>query len=350
MAIASHLSSRVQAHFFSSKVCARFAYESGAFHSVKAIEFNKPSTASVEIAQMDAIVSVNTTRFHEIICSQSKPHFFLDTLAWARPVSLALLDDVEAYYIQSFFEHPHNSPDWKNEKVQEVGVVRQCGSRSREPQGDHALVHLGGLTSPVIPDEVCREFVQRTLELLKYCPGKITLLLPPHFQHVAKPSHICIKSCALSELSGLFEQSAVSITTPGIEHVYESIFHGAPTYLLPPFNSTQVLQTRYFKRSLPGMVLYNDIEDFDSVDFGNLVDAAHQTHQVALGGTWEKMFNQLERKMPGVLDRINSARNSKLLELQQGAVSSISVNGAFRIAQDIEQRLDSDNDVTSTVH
>lgn len=339
VAIASHLSSRVQTHFFSSEVCARFAFKSGMFHSVETIEFEKPFAATREIAKMDAIISVNTTRFHEHVISQSKPHFFLDTLAWARANPPTLLNDIEAYYIQSFFGHQNNLPPWKNEKVEDVGVVRQCGSREWNPRKSNTLVHLGGLTSPAISDETCKDFVQRTIDLLDCCPGKISLLLPPHFQHVAKTEHISVKSCTVSEINSLLSQTAVSITTPGIEHVYESIICGVPTYLLPPFNSSQVLQTRYFKHELPGMVLHDHVEDFEYVDFEDLVNATRQTHEVALGGTWEKMFNQLKTTIPSVLAPISSTGNCRLRQCQQEAVSLLSLDGALRIARDLEQRI-----------
>lgn len=131
---------------------------------------------------------------------------------------------------------------------------------SRQPPLGHVTLHLGGVTSPLVTWAMLRQPIEqiflRTHELTRRFGRRLSVIGSRHLATLtpANADDVVIRAdISPPETAELLGQSELLLSTPGIGAIFEAMTGGVPTLVLPPMNSTQLLQYGVFTdRGLPG--------------------------------------------------------------------------------------------------
>lgn len=190
------------------------------------------------------------------------PAIFFDTLHWLRVEPLPNTPQAALYIAQNFFEiegrktHPL-VPRWR-----QVGPVLPRGLDGKATTGHggdrvrRILVNFGGLRSPsMLPDaDLCYvSWVAKILRSTALDGVDLVLCLPIYLQ---KHLTVIKKVLPLTELcfpypNQFLDQLTgcdVLVTVPGLEVVLEAMYLGVPLVFLPPYNGSQLLQSRIYEQ------------------------------------------------------------------------------------------------------
>lgn len=150
------------------------------------------------------------------------------------------------------------------DKLHIIGpLVRRPAFNGNSNVGRRALVHFGGLVSPILEWHSYKVFVDIVTEhvlshYLHDCEltfsgaERVMRYLRKRFGKQVNVSFGCLPYLMFQEV---IAGSHIVLTTPGIETAYESFVIGTPVVFLPALNSTQLHQLKFFRvAGLPNLV------------------------------------------------------------------------------------------------
>ncbi|MBE0549813.1 MAG: hypothetical protein IH627_19575 [Rubrivivax sp.] len=149
---------------------------------------------------------------------------------------------------------------WSAERIEAPGTPQDTSTARGGPGPARAAsgaphrhgavtLHLGGLTSPLVSWEMLRrpieEIFRRSLALTRRHGRKLTVVGSRNLGALAGAEGddvTVLGDVSPTQAAALVGSSEVLLSTPGVGAVYEALACGVPTILLPPMNSTQLLQ------------------------------------------------------------------------------------------------------------
>lgn len=132
----------------------------------------------------------------------------------------------------------------------------------RQPRGE-VILHVGGVTSPLVGWEMLRrpvaEILHRAISLTRKTRRRLTVIGSRHLDTLGAASGDDIRilgDISPPQTARLIGEAELLLSTPGIGAVYEALACGVPTIVLPPMNSTQLMQYGVFADAgFPGSML-----------------------------------------------------------------------------------------------
>lgn len=222
------------------------------------VDVKDPGAVERAVARehFDAVLVISNLSNIEVYWRRGIPIFFVDILYWygarkEHPVwSLA-----EGTYAQAFpgvRERIAQLPPGPKPIV-EGPLIRTMPPRAQTPMG--TLVNLGGVRSRFIDPEREPMFLECIARLLR----EVASILPPGPILVAAGKDACAvlapklppRARAMSlpqpEYLRALAGSALLLSAPGLNAVFEALCAGVPLAFLPPQNATQVLQLAHYE-------------------------------------------------------------------------------------------------------
>lgn len=129
-------------------------------------------------------------------------------------------------------------------------VWAQPGTARPSPKGMGSItLHVGGVTSPLVGWDMLKQPIANILECTAGQTSRFLRSLSViGSRHLASMDLVSTDGVEMlgdispPETAAVIGASEVLVTTPGIGAIYEALVLGVPVILLPPMNSTQLLQ------------------------------------------------------------------------------------------------------------
>lgn len=220
--------------------------------------FQRALPGDADLRAFDAFVSINNEPavHHLVDHGQAGRTIFLDSiLPWRAihsPVGFG--QSILAYLVQDF-PGADGCLDLCHADVVRLTapmVWAQATTRQFALHAGHVVVHLGGVTSPLVDWSMLEKAIAAVIEEVTAAAarhGRAVKVVGS--RHLASMPSTDPRAALLGEvnppdLADLMRTSDVLVTTPGLGAIYEALACRVPVVVLPPMNSTQLHQYNEF--------------------------------------------------------------------------------------------------------
>ncbi|MEZ4667560.1 MAG: hypothetical protein R3E39_06540 [Anaerolineae bacterium] len=183
---------------------------------------------------------------------------FIDSLLWWISHQITIPPYIDCYIAQYFPGIEQTIAARLPNPIHVVSPITKLAPHKSNNVQNSVVVHLGGISSPVLPVDSYLDFLSGLAEVLLQLaqqssfqwivtgnPNAMAIM-----QHQLDATAIIRFEClAHDEFVQLISESICFVTTPGIEATFDSFSMGIPTVFLPPMNSTQLGQILVFREN-----------------------------------------------------------------------------------------------------
>jgi hypothetical protein len=312
------------------------------------------------LAEFDTFISINNDPAvrHLIAAGLAERTIFVDSiLPWrAEGEAAEFAQPICAYVVQDFPGASSRLATCHAHRVELTAPIvwpRGADPAARTAQDEATgartiALHLGGVTSPVVPWEAIRRpieaIVDLVVDLARQHQCELTVLGNRHLESLpinSGPPHgsgvRLVAQANPAEAAALVECAELLVTTPGIGMVYEAMARDVPTLLLPPMNSTQLHQYSVLTAlGYPGAMSGRAASALQGVTKG-----APWDRQTVLAVRWlQANLAEALAALPSWLDRLLSDRGKAaarddLLRRQASLRESLSQLSAIDVLRDL---------------
>jgi len=251
--IADALADLADITLFSSRDAMRFIARYRA-PSVRCVEgvFHAVYPHARDLSGFDLFVSVdNEPAVHHLVSKgfASRAVFFDDIFAWrAANGPVAFAQPIRGYVVQDFPGAAQRLPAGRAQLVALTAPL-QWPPLPVEPGSLGIVLHLGGVTSPLVGWEALRRpieaIVSTVLGLAQRHGRRVTIVGSRHVESLGlapTPALSVVGEASPAQAATLVAGAELLVTTPGIGTIYDALSSRVPLVMLPPMNSTQLLQ------------------------------------------------------------------------------------------------------------
>lgn len=350
IAICSYLPRSIKRVFFGDGPPLELAKSSREFSMCQRLDFNMPADEVAEImGRYRTLVFVNSTRFLAACSLTCASVLFVDTLAWVRKSLPFSLPTLSGYFAQRFFDHPFAADLDSASYFHATGAIvpkTLAESQNEDIVSRKApIVHCGGLFSPAMRPGADTAFVKHLCRALRKTDLSVRVILPKHLHSeftAQSTPRMSLIDCSPVDVRRHIEGSLFALTTSGIEFTYESTLLGVPTFFLPPFNATQLLQLDYHRRAFDACIPFRLNNETPRPTAQSLDTVTETVQEQGMSGTWVEQFDALSRH----LKRTSSGQfidNLTALQSQQRrSFETVGIDGADTIASHILSNMSAD--------
>jgi hypothetical protein len=344
--IADDLAAIAEVTIFSSRDAYQFVdrYKGSGVCCKEGI-FQSEFSTKEDLARFDYFISINHEPAVHYLIEQGLAlrTIFVDSiLPWrSRNGTVGFAQSILAYLVQDFPDVASNLVACRANTVELIAPMVWQKSRDDVPSRDvsrKVILHVGGVTSPLVRWEKLQkpieEIVRKTVQSVLHSRASITVIGSRHLSSMAweqDASVTVLGDVSPPESAALIADADLLITTPGIGAVYEALAVGVPIILLPPMNSTQLLQygvltTRGFLGSIdaiPAADLLKKAETFSwDMQTAFVIQWLNRNVDIAISGFVGDIEQMLDTESDGT-------RRTEVLANQSVFFNSLSNNDAM---------------------
>lgn len=222
--------------------------------------FHTAFADAADLAPYDLCISINNEpAVHHLIGRglEARTLFVDSILPWRSMHSrVSFRRPILGYLVQDFPGVASCMAECRAQTVELTAPMvwsRPRGDASAAQGSREVVLHVGGVTSPLVHWEMLRRpvevIVQHALALARRTGRTLTVIGSRHLDPsgtTGSDDFRILGDISPPETARLLGGAELLLSTPGIGAVYEAMACGVPTIVLPPMNSTQLMQYGVF--------------------------------------------------------------------------------------------------------